>query len=178
MFGFNEASVKENNQRPVKEKFIIVYDDDTKSVAISLRNGINSKYTCVVWDKKTYDANEVRLSNQNCLIIFNEELIAQNLANPNLIPKKYTNGIMMLIEGNTIGLKFELKYLDESEYLNNLNDILLKPSIWQTWNVYENCKKSIDMYLHYLDIKEKSWFSAVDKLKTESLELFLNGKLG
>ena len=45
MFGFNEASVKENNQRPVKEKFIIVYDDDTKSVAISLRNGINSKYT-------------------------------------------------------------------------------------------------------------------------------------
>ena len=85
---------------------------------------------------------------------------------------------MMLIEGNTIGLKFELKYLDESEYLNNLNDILLKPSIWQTWNVYENCKKSIDMYLHYLDIKEKSWFSAVDKLKTESLELFLNGKLG
>ena len=75
MFDFNNIEIKGNNQRLVPEKFVIIYDKLTKPVAISLRNSMNGKYTCAVWDKKTYDANEAKLSSQNYLLILSEEQV-------------------------------------------------------------------------------------------------------
>lgn len=184
MFGFNDTSTKENNQRPVQEQFVIIYDKLTKPIAISLRNNINSKYTCAVWDKKYYDSNEARLTSKNYLIILNEELIIQNLANPRLKRIKYINGIIMLVEGNTLGLKY-----DPDSSPKKLNDILK-----DSWKKYLTGVLApilvvggiplailLSTYLFISDkkkIKLKLFFDAAEKLKKESLELFLNGKLG
>lgn len=185
MFGFNDTSTKENNQRPVQEQFVIIYDKLTKPVAISLRNSIISKYTCAVWDKKYYDSNEAKLTSKNYLIILNEELVIQNLANPRLKQIKYINGIVMLVEGNTLGLKY-----DSDSSPKKLNDILKG-----SWNMYLHGALApilifggiplfvalLSTYLLISDNKKirlKLFFDAADKLKEESLELFLNGKLG
>ena len=119
MFGFDNTSAKEKNQRPVEEKFVIIYDKLTKPMAISLRNSINSKYTCAIWNKKYYEDNEARLTNRNYLIILNEELVYFNLANPRLRQIKYINGIILIVEGNTLGLRY-----DPNSAPKKLNDIL------------------------------------------------------
>ena len=188
MFDFNNIEIKGNNQRLVPEKFVIIYDKLTKPVAISLRNSMNGKYTCAVWDKKTYDANEAKLSSQNYLLILSEELFEQNLANPKLKPIKYINGIIMLVEGNTLGFKY-----DPNTSPKTLNQILY--GSWKTYldGVIAPILIAVDVLvkimiialfakLYFIPtterIKLKLFFDAVDKSTKESLELFLNGKLG
>lgn len=187
MFDFDNTSAKGNNQRTVEEKFVVVYDKLTKPVAISLRNSLDSKYTCTIWDKKTYIANEMKLSSQNYLIILNEELIVQNLANPNLKPIKYINGIVMLVEGNTLGLKFDPstspKKLNGNWYTyleSVVAPMLMIPKIPIAIPSVIVASLLAQLYLKPIKekIKLKLFFDAIDKLKKESLELFLNGKLG
>ena len=88
------------------------------------------------------------------------------------------------MEGNTLGLRY-----DPNSAPKKINDILK-----DSWKKYLTSVLSpilliggiplaiiLSTYLLISDkkkIKVKLFFDAVDKLKEESLELFLNGKLG
>ena len=53
----------------------IVYDKQTKQVAISIRNRLSEKgVKCTIWDEKVFRENEIRLSNYNRLLILNKEI--------------------------------------------------------------------------------------------------------
>lgn len=183
---FENKFAKEGNQSSIQEKFIVIYDKLTKPVAISLRNSINDKYACAIWDKKCYEGNEAKLTSQNHLIFLNEELVDSNLANPRLKQVKYINGIIMIVEGNSLGFKY-----DPISSPGKLTDILV--GSWENYllrklipvfPLFPTLPVLLQPFLAaYLLISEKNkiklklFFDAIDKFKKESLELFLNGKL-
>ncbi len=168
----------------IEEQFIIVYDKLTKRIAVSLRNRLRDNYTCAIWNKNNYYDNECRLSNKNFLILLNEELVTENLANPRLNPVDCVQGIKRIVEGNTLGLKYDsdsaprklsdiLKESWKKYLITTLGPIILVGGvpgaiIITSWLLVSERKK----------IKIKLFFDAIEKLVDELLDDFLNGKLG
>ena len=89
----------------IKERFIIIYDKVSHPIALSLRNSITEeKESCVVWTKKTYDQNESKLTNHNLLVLLNEKMIKEHLANPTLKTVNFSDGVILKHERNTMGI--------------------------------------------------------------------------
>lgn len=164
-------------------QFVIAYDKFTKSAAISLKNQISGQYRCVVWGKKDFLDNEPRFVNTNRLILFNEDLIKENLANPMLIKHSIVPGIDYLVEGRTMGIVF-----NEDTAPKKLSDILK-----ENWGKYTAAivgpvllvggvpGATLICYLLTLNkkkkIKFKSYMDAADKLAKDIIKNFMDGKL-
>lgn len=116
MLGFDN-SAKTRRDNSIEFKFIIIYDKFTKPMAVSLRNTIGKECSCAIWNKKVYEQNEPKISNKNNLIILNEDLIETNLANPNLKPIQFSEGVLIKHENNTIGL-----YIDPNADLGDFKE--------------------------------------------------------
>lgn len=109
-----------NNETNLNEvQFVIVYEKFTKSAAISLKNQLSTKFQSVVWDKKNFLSEEPRLTNRNNIILLNEDLIKENLANPSLKRYELVPGMDYVREGKIIGLVF-----NEETSPKKLSDIL------------------------------------------------------
>ena len=106
---------------PIKTnvKFVIVYENFTKPAAVSLSNQLSNKFECTLWDKKHYFANEAGLNNKNRIILLNEDLINENLANPSLLAYQIVPGMDYKREGNMIGVVY-----NETTSPKKLSDIL------------------------------------------------------
>ncbi|MDE6696764.1 MAG: hypothetical protein K2K25_07775 [Muribaculaceae bacterium] len=100
-------------------KFVIVYENFTKPAAVSLSNQLSNKFECTLWDKKHYFANEAGLNNKNRIILLNEDLINENLANPSLLAYQIVPGMDYKREGNMIGVVY-----NETTSPKKLSDIL------------------------------------------------------
>lgn len=180
MLGFDN-STKTRRDDSIEHKFIIVYDKFTKPMAVSLRNNIGKECSCAIWDKKVYEQNEPKISNKNNLIILDEDLIKTNLANPNLKPIQFSEGVLVKHENNTIGIyidpnadlgNFKEKFMMSwTKYLINIFVIHVipesGPGIIETIMMYYNDRKKV---------KFKLLFDAVNKFKVKTLEDFLNGR--
>lgn len=181
MFGFDN-STKTKRDDSIEFKFIIIYDKFTKPMAVSLRNTIGKESSCAIWNKKVYEQNEPKISNKNNLIILNEDLIESNLANPNLKPIHFSEGVLIKHENNTIGIyidpnanlgSFKEKFkISWKKYLIGiLTPILvvggIPVAIITTVMMFYNDRKKV---------KFKLLFDAVNKFKVKTLEDFLNGK--
>ena len=153
----------------IKEKFIIIYDEFTRPMALSLRNSITNE-SCVVWTEKVYNDNEFKLTNHNFLILLNEEMIKTHLANPAIKPISFSEHVILKHEGNTLGLKFDpcsYSYLSASS-ADNIDVEALVEKINATINADTVAKDKKQ--------KEISLFKAIDKLKEGTLEKFLRGE--
>lgn len=86
-------------------RFIVVYDKLTKKVAAALRNeAVNQKISSVIWDKKLYITHEPELTNYNHILFLNEDLINENLSDPNLKPIDLVPGFYYKKQGNQVGI--------------------------------------------------------------------------
>ena len=113
---------------PIKPdvKFVIVYEKFTKPAAVSLSNQLSNKFECTLWDKKHYFANEAGLNNKNRIILLNEDIINENLANPSLRAHQIVPGMDYKREGNIIGVVY-----NETTSPKKLSDILK-----ESWRKY------------------------------------------
>lgn len=181
MLGFDN-SAKTRGDDSIEFKFIVIYDKFTRPMAVSLRNTIGKECSCAIWNKKVYEQNEPKISNKNNLIILNEDLIETNLANPNLKPIQFSEGVLIKHEKNTIGL-----YIDPNADLGNFKEkfkmswkkylmgilvpILLvggiPVAIITTVMMFYNDRKKV---------KFRLLFDAVNKLKVKTLEDYFNGR--
>lgn len=154
----------------IKEKFIICYDEITRPAALSLKNSITAIHeTCVVWSEEIYNQNECKLTNHNLLVLLNEKMIKQHLANPAVKTIPFSKGIVLKHEGNTLGLMFDISQF------SNTSPRLVSSFLGKDFydNLYSNAKrfKSIQQVLNTL------LFDAVGKLLKEgTLEKFLRGE--
>lgn len=169
------------NDNEIKKEFIVCYDKFTKPMAVSLRSTIGrEKGKCVIWDKKTYMDNEHKLSSWNKTVLLNEELVRTNLANPELKGTKFSEGILLKHEGNTLGLYIDPEY----EFLS------FKQAFSESWKKYLKCMvlpvllvggvpgATIATLLSFRSDKNKvKWrlfFDAVNKLKGETIRRILS----
>lgn len=152
-------------------------------MAISLRNSITKdNQTCVLWDKKVYDAHEYKLTNKNLLVLLNQDLIKQNLANPKIKPIKFSRGVILKHEGNTIGV-----LVDPSESLSKYKkemNLSWSKYVWGTVGPILGVggipvAATLLLYFRFKDkkkIQHMLLFEAVEKLKAKTIEKFLNGE--
>ncbi|MDE6042975.1 MAG: hypothetical protein K2G07_05450 [Muribaculaceae bacterium] len=162
-------------------KFVIVYEKFTKPAAVSLSNQLSNKFECTLWDKKHYDANEASLNNKNRIILLNEDLINENLANPSLHAHQIVPGMDYKREGNMIGIVY-----NETTSPQKLSDILK-----ENWGKYAAGiigplaliggvpGAAIIAWLLTISqkkkIKFKLYMDAVDVLSKSKLQDILNG---
>lgn len=181
MLGFDN-SAKTRRDNSIEFKFIIIYDKFTKPMAVSLRNTIGKERSCAIWNKKVYEQNEPKISNKNNLIILNEDLIETNLANPNLKPIQFSEGVLIKHENNTIGL-----YIDPNADLGDF-----KEKFKMSWKKYLMGILApillvggipgaiiITVMMFYNDrkkVKFRLLFDAVNKFKVKTLEDYFNGR--
>lgn len=161
-------------------KFIMVYDKFTKPAAYSLRNSFGKKYECAAWNENTYFANEPKFTNRNNIVLFNEKIIKEQLANPSINSIEYIPGIDLLREGNVVGLKY-----NSDTALKKLKDILVE-NWWQFListlgpiALVGGIPGAIIAYSLLLSSKKKkikyaTFFDAVNKLKNEGIEKYFN----
>lgn len=177
MLGFDN-SAKTRRDDSIEFKFIVIYDKFTKPVAVSLRNTIGKECSCAIWNKKVYEQNEPKISNKNNLIILNEDLIETNLANPNLKPIQFSEGVLIKHENNTIGL-----YIDPNADLGNFKE-KFKMS-WEKYLMYilaptllvgDIITTVMMFYNERKKVKFRLLFDAVNKLKMKTLEDYFNGR--
>lgn len=172
--------MSENTER-IKEKFIIIYDKLTKPIALSLRNSISKeKESCVVWTEDVYNRNECKLTNRNLLVILNEKMIKDHLANPAIKTVHFSDGVILKHEGNTMGIMVD-PTVECINILRKRKKIplyvgLAKYFIWLLipyvgvgiyWGKFLHDEKKAKILL---------LFEAVEKLKTETIEKFLRGE--
>ncbi len=179
-----DKQINDVTQR-IKEKFIICYDKFTKPMALSLRNKITES-RCVLWGQKDYNANESKLTNRNSLLLLNKEMIEEHFANPAIKPIKFTEGVIIKKEGNTIGIMIDPE-ADISKI--DIKEIKSKTSWWKyvlgivvpiltiggipvsivtTILMYKNDKKKRTEF--------KLLFDAVQKLDEETIERYLRNE--
>ena len=146
----------------IKERFIIIYDEFTRPMALSLRNSIEkANETCVVWTEKVYNDNEFKLTNHNLLILLNEKMIETHLANPAIKPIPFSEHVILKHEGNTLGLKFDpcsyshLYLSASSDDNDDVEALVEKISAFLNADFVATDKKQ----------KEISLFKAIEKLK-------------
>lgn len=162
-------------------QFVIVYEKFTKPAAISLSNQLSKKFKCAIWDKKHFLAQETGLTNRNNIILLNEDLIKENLANPSLRSYEIVPGMDYIREGNRIGIIF-----NETTSPKKLSDILkenwgkyavgivtpialiggVPGAVIIAWLMTINQKKKI---------KFKLYMDAVDVLAKSKLQEIING---
>lgn len=156
----------------IKERFIIIYDKVSHPIALSLRNSITEeKESCVVWTKKTYDQNESKLTNHNLLVLLNEKMIKEHLANPIIKTIHFSDGVILKHERNTMGIMVDPE-LDYNKYAKLINNS------WRDYVVLlGGLIPLVDKKINERDkIKTKLLFDAAEKLKAETIERFLSGK--
>ncbi|MDE6078943.1 MAG: hypothetical protein K2G35_02650 [Duncaniella sp.] len=159
-------------------KFVIVYEKFTKPAAVSLSNQLSNKFECTIWDKRHYLANEAGLNNKNRIILLNEDLINENLANPSLHSDQIVPGMDYKREGNMIGVVY-----NEVKSPKKLSDILK-----ENWGKYAAAiigssvlgipGAAITAWLltsQKKKIKFKLYMDAVDVLAKSKLQDILNG---
>ena len=156
-------------------KFVIVYEKFTKPAAVSLSNQLSNQFECTLWDKKHYVANEASLNNKNRIILLNEDLINENLANPSLHAHQIVPGMDYKREGNMIGIVY-----NETTSPQKLSDILK-----ENWGKYAAGiiggvpGAAIIAWLLTISqkkkIKFKLYMDAVDVLAKSKLQDILNG---
>lgn len=162
-------------------EFVIAYDKFTKPAAISLKNQLSTAHKCVVWSKKDYLDHESSYTNKNHIIIFNEDLIKENLANPSLSHHEIIPGIDYIKEGNAIGIVF-----NEASSPKKLKDILKEN--WGKYSIGIIAPLALvggipgALVISWLltlsqkkKIKFKLYMDAVDRLATGTLNGILNG---
>lgn len=166
----------------VEKKFIVCYDKFTKPMALSLWNSLKKESSCGIWSKKVYESNEPTLSNRNKIILLNEDLIKTNLANPSIQPINFSKGVLIKHESNTIGI-----YIDP-----NANLVSFKETFKESWLKYIvgivipiltiggipiSFAATLAMYNKEKNqVKFRLLFDAVNKLKTNDLEKFLQNE--
>lgn len=176
-----------NNNTPQNDKFdsqfIICYSRLTKPMAKSLLQSVPKDKKCVLWSKNDYNANEARLSNANKLFLLNEDIIMENLANPNLEPIKYSEGILIKQENSTIGM-----YVDPDAEL-----LSFKNQFKESWKKYVSGivlpvllvggvpVAGLTTFLFFLSDKKKVkfrlLFDAINKfIKEGDVEKFIRGE--
>lgn len=171
-----------NTNSRVEERFVVCYDRFTKPMAISLRNSLSKDSTCAIWSKKDYEQNEARLTNRNNLILLDESMVKSNLANPNLIPHKFSTGVLIKHENNTLGL-----YIDP-----NADLVKIKDTFSESWKKYVagivipiltigGIPLAIVDFVLMLSndrkkVKFRLLFDAVNILKSDTIEKFLKGE--
>ena len=97
---------QENHMNISELQYVIVYDKFTKPAAISLKNKLSKDARCISWSKKDFQAAESSITNKTNIIFLNEDLIKENLANPNLTNVQIIPGIDYKKEGNVLGLLY------------------------------------------------------------------------
>lgn len=162
-------------------KFVIVYEKLTKPAAISLSNQLSNKYECTIWDKKHYLANEAGLNNKNRIILLNEDLIKDNLANPSINAHQIVPGMDYKREGNMIGVVYnettspkKLSYILKENWGKYAAGIIgpialiggIPGAVIIAWLLTISQKKKI---------KFKLYMDAVDVLATSKLQEIING---
>lgn len=165
----------------IESKFIIIYDDFTKPMAISLRNTISKKYSCVIWNKKMYEQNESQISNKSYLILLDEDMIKTNLANPNLKPIPFSQDVLVKQECHTIGIYIDpntdlasISKQFKMAWITYLRQIVLPNLICPS--PFSFIQQFIMIYSENQKIKFKLLFDAVNKFKMEMFEDFLHGR--
>lgn len=178
----------QNNQNQhsekVAERFIVCYDKFTKPMAISIRNSLHEEASCAIWNEKQYESNEVKLTNRNHLILLSEKMIESNLSNPCLKPIKFSEGVLLKRENNTIGI-----YIDKEYDLGSF-----KKKFSESWKKYllgivipilivGGIPGAVitNLCMYFRDkkkVKFRLLFDAVNKLKANNIEkLFGDGQL-
>lgn len=182
---FEQNKKEKNINEKIDAKFIICYDNFTKSMAISLRNSLGKdEAICVVWSEKVYKENECKLTNRNNLILLNENLIKINLANPNLKHVSFSEGVVIKHERNTLGI-----YIDPSYKFASF-----KTTFAESWKKYVTGMVApiltlggipgaiiVTLLLFRSDkakVKYRLLFDAVNMLKKEVIEKFLQDEKG
>lgn len=167
-----DNKTKDVNER-IKERFIICYDKLTKPMAISLRNSITEdKETCVLWTNKVYNDNEYKLTNHNLLVLLNEKMIKEHLANPKVKKVNFSDGVILKHEGNSMGIMVDTS-LDYLKYKDRIK------SSWKKYIIRLPLGVPALAYKLYSDrnkIKTILLFDAIEKLKTKTIEKFLRGE--
>jgi hypothetical protein len=169
----------------VEEKFIIVYNKFTKPMAISIRNQMNNRnYSCVIWSEKTYWSNEDRLTTKNLLILLSEDVIKANLDNPQILSQHFSTGVLMKVEGGTLGLMIDpecesgsFKTIFKEKWHKYIAGIVgpivlvggLPGAGLITLLMFLSDRKRVQFRL---------MFDAVNKFRLDMLDDFMNGKLG
>ena len=165
----------------IKERFIIIYDKFTKPMALSLRNSITkANETCVVWTEDVYNSNEYKLTNRNLLVLLNEKMIKVHLANPSVKTVNYSDGVILKHEGNTVGIMIDPNAyaLDILDSRKSFYKVLAKFSARMLISFIPFIGFS-SLWLWFKDekvAKRLLLFEAVEKLKAETIEKFLNGE--
>ncbi len=167
----------DRNERK-KKGFIICYDKFTKPMAISLSNSISE--SCVVLDKKHYDAKRHAWSNKNLFLLLNQKLIEENLSNPKTETIHFSEGVILKHEGNTIGLQIDPEYdLSKYEMKTNWGKYIIGTLVPILGVGGVPGAIVVCSFLKYRDNKKKKHmllFEAVEKLKAETIEKFLRGE--
>lgn len=108
MFMNQKRQVTEANDIPYK--FIVVCDKFTEPIAHSLSNrAIDKNITSVVWGRKDYDDNKVRLTNRNFVLFLDEKNIKITLADPVIKPQQIVPGVFYKTQGHKAGI-----YIDKN----------------------------------------------------------------
>lgn len=167
----------------IDSQFIICYSKLTKPIAVSLRNSIPKDKKSVIWSKEVYYQNEARLTSANKLLLLHEDLISENLANPNIVPHTYLDGVFIKQENATIGF-----YVDPKTELTSF-----KSQFKESWKKYVSGMvlpvvlvggipvASLVTFLFFLSDKKKVkfrlLFDAINKfVKDGGIEKFLKGE--
>lgn len=99
----------------------IVYDKQTKQVAISIRNRLSEKgVKCTIWDEKVFRENEIRLSNYNRLLILNKEIAEEYLGNPYVKSEQLTEYVLYRREGRVASIFLKDEKLDYTELFKKI----------------------------------------------------------
>lgn len=166
-----------------KEELFIVFDRFTKPMAISLKNSIGNRYSCTIWDSKQFKSQEPTLSSLNKIIILNQKLQEQNLANPHLQKKDFSKGVTLLKEGNVLAFQV---FIPEGEvqfkelFKENWKDYLariLGPVVIAGGIPLATVLILSKLSSQKKQIRYRMLFDAIDKFKGEHLDLFMNGQL-
>ena len=167
---------QENHMNISELQYVIVYDKFTKPAAISLKNKLSKDARCISWSKKDFQAAESSITNKTNIIFLNEDLIKENLANPNLTNVQIIPGIDYKKEGNVLGLLYNE---DTSPIV--LSDILKgnwKKYVMSTLGPIMFGAAIISFFLTRNEknkIKIKLYMDAVEKLSSTLLKKLYNG---
>ena len=114
----------ENQEFLSPHQCFIIYDDFSKKVALSIRNRLSEKgVKCTTWDEKHFRDNEFRMSNFNRLLILNDKIAEEYLANP-AVCKEISDYVIFKQEGRVASLQIADKKAKYNEMVKEVEEKL------------------------------------------------------
>ena len=146
------------------KQLIIVYDKLSKPIAKNLFNTLAGKFDIVLWSKKVFLDNEAKLKNSNKVLLFDEDLIEENLSSATN-KQVVSENALFIVQGN-------------------ISALTINPDIYTTMPK-EEIKINWRLFIPYLslfyilDIKKKIrfkiLFDAAKDFQKTCLQEFMNG---